>query len=258
MKDATRQRIYRAEQAVRRDLATGARNGNAPGDHLFKGADAAREVLDTIIIPACAPLDHEPSTPVVKDIEVKAKGRTSFYRYHDGRIRLIAGWGESLMVLTHEYTHGLMYHVSPDLYASDLPSHGGEFTRLFLDAVSLVYRSIYRPDVPEALVQAMERERAIVQPHAQVTAARKQVLRLRSDIEQAWGPGVAIPVTDVVYAEARGDFTGTSYKHTGHGRIDAGSTHSNDYFKVDRTTWGDAAIPWCNLRYVAAPMVRAR
>lgn len=260
MKDATKQRCYRAEQSVRNALKTSSRDGNAPGDITFKGADAARELIDTVIVPACEPVNHEPSTSLVDELEVVPKGRTSWYRYADKRIRLIEGWGETLLVLTHECSHGLAYKVNP-LYGL-LPSHGGEWARLFLDAVDLVYGAVDRPDVPALLRQAFEREKAIVEPAVQREAARKQVLRLRSDVlsinRRVSGAYSAIPVTDVVFAEARGDHTGASYLTTGRGAIRIDSIDHPDHFIVDAVIGASVAVPWCNLRYVHAPMLRQR
>lgn len=263
MKDATRQRAYRAEQSVRRLLSEGSKDGNAPGDITFKGADAARALLPDIA-KACKPIDHDPTHKVDKvEVSAKTKGGSSWYKRFDGpAIQLHEGWGECGLVLVHEYSHHLAHNITP-LYTSDaIPSHGGEWTRLFLDAVDLFYGSVDRRDVGVHLRAAFEKQRAIVSTHAQCEAARKQVLRLRSDVRLAYGKNMTppgIPVTDVVFATTSSDFTGASYDRTYGGLIDIASVE-RDHLVVETPSHdgGCVAIPWCNLRYVSGPMVRHR
>lgn len=245
MRDTNRQRLYRAEQSVRAALKNGAKGGTAQGDVIFTSVADAQAWLNDTVEPLVQPhFDIARWRERVTIFEKPRSARTCSYYAYKHRIGLAPGWGFTGIVLCHEYSH----HLTREPYG--VPSHGGEFARAFLDVIELVYTGT---DVHERLVAAYDKAKVIYTPEAQQKAARKQILRTRSDLLANYkglrGCPEDIPTEHIVYAEDPSDFDGHSYRHLYGHRISVESTYTDDL---------SCGVSVKQLRYVTAPMVRWR
>lgn len=132
------------------------------------------------------------------------------------------------------------------------PEHGAEYAR------SLLYftQDLLGDKAAEELARSFDSEGVIWRHNDQVHAAQKQIGRLRSDAVR--GGHAAIPLNTLVYATDEGDFIGSSYEVIRDGTIaikDSSTASPKVRVRVGRQT---VEIDTTALRYVEAPMIRAR
>lgn len=257
MRDANRQKMYRAEQSVRTAMKQGARDGNSQGDVVFASIDEATTFLETAR-ETLAAVDPEPTREIV--VQEITRGTHSWHKREGNmtRIKLRRGWGMTGVVLLHEFTHhcivGAAWH-----RLADVPDHGGEFCRTLLDNVEQVYNDLGMDDMRAKLRAAFDTQRMIYEPATQREAARKQILRLRSDARAAWGDKVpAVPLTTMTYAEDASDFSGATYRTERYLQLDVDSTYTSTLHDMAHDLGEDGDVDVAQLRYVEAPMVRWR
>lgn len=132
------------------------------------------------------------------------------------------------------------------------PAHGAEYARNLLFFVNeLIGRG-----AAERVAEALDEAQVPWQSIAQMRAAQRQLARLRSDTLSADKNAKVIPLKRVVCALSESDFTGGSYVELVDVELPINkSTGPEIVFKANGRRY---AMPKDALRYVEAPMVRAR
>jgi putative metallohydrolase (TIGR04338 family) len=255
MRDTNRNKLYNAEQAVRKSLKS--KRGILPTtqDEVFDSEASAQAWLDGTLRSA-----HETAAQRKQALTIftkpKVKGRTFCTYYSEGHgrdastpeIGLYPGWGFCGIVVAHEYAHHLVRLIGDhNSRARHLPDHGAEFARVFVDVI----RGAYGDAVAEALEAQYAASKVIYSPAAQRAAAHKQILRLRSDVLLDNDAARMIPITEVLYARDADDYLGVTYGTT-FSSLTISSTKGNTL------RFGDTEVNWNQLRHVEAPMVRVR
>lgn len=264
MRDTNRGRVYTAEQGVRGTLKRGRKGASSPhADTVFTTVGDAQQWLDHELRPNHETKSQRKELPIVVFEKPKVKREdksTSTYYACPSRhqplapaIGLYPGWGFQGLIVSHEYAHHLMRLIGDaNNVVRACPSHGSEFARTFLTVV----RQSHGDAVAALLEAAYDKHRVLYDPAMQRDAARKQILRLRSDITKDTPKHEVIPVTICIYAEDPDDFVGTTYKHT-YQPLTIASTRT-DELRFERDANTKPGVAWNQLRYFEAPMVRWR
>lgn len=239
MRDAQKNRVYKAEDKVRLDKKS--------ESITFSDVTEVQEFLDDEMRPKLAHRDRRPNHPI--EVRLQAKGKHCWYKNRPSGsfIDLLPGWGHTGLVLSHEYAHHLAQPVPA-------PSHGSDFVRYFVEVVE----TIYGATVADKLRASFDSGNVIWRPDDQVRAARNQVLRLRSDVGCGRGQRSCefIPFTYIVWAKDDKDFNGETYQRALTPKVRVDSTFGDGLSMDD---WGETTrVTWRQLRYVEAPMVRTR
>lgn len=256
MRDTNKAKLYRAEQAVRKQLKSKRGVLADVADHVFATEAEAHAWLTKTLRPSHETAKQQ-QLPIHVFTKPKVKGtETSTYYSKGGKrtpnsepaIGLYPGWGFTGFVVAHEYAHHLVRLIGDhNVKARHLPDHGAEFARVFVDVV----RNAYGDSVAEALEASYATSKVIYSPAAQRAAAHKQILRLRSDVLLDNDAARMIPITEVLYATDVEDYLGVTYEAT-YSNLTISSTKGNTL------KFGDTEITWRQLRHVEAPMVRVR
>lgn len=262
MRDTNRGRIYKAETAAEASLrkARGA-TAAAKRDRTFATAEEAQAFLDELR------KQHENEQQLtelqlgifVKDPTAKKQVTSTYYSLGNkacpGLVPSI-GLHPTMMngiTVCHEYTHHLLRIIGDaNNVFRGVPSHGSEFGRTMIEVLKGAYPD--QPHIPATVEAAYEDRKVIMEPRAQRDAAHKQVLRLRSDVLLADKKAKVIPMSMVIWADDPDDYCGLTYRYS-YQALDLASTRGNTiaFARNDERTF-----TWRQLRYIEAPMVRAR
>lgn len=263
MRDTNKGRVYTAEQGVRGTLKRGRKGTSSPNaDTVFTTVADAQQWLDKTLRPQFETKAEIKDMPIVvfekPKVKNEAKSTSTYYACPSKRtpvapaIGLYPGWGFQGLIVSHEYAHHLMRLCGDaNNVVRAAPSHGSEFARVFLDVV----RKSHGDHVAGLLEAAYDKQRVLHDPALQRDAARKQILRLRSDITKDAPRHEIIPVSICIYAADPDDFTGSTYKHT-YAPLRIASTRG-EVLSFGRTDV-EVDVAWSQLRYFEAPMVRWR
>lgn len=264
IRDTNKKRVYDAEQSTRILCAKAGGRGShlSAGDVTFSDIAEAQHFLDKLVRPKFETAAERKATPITVFALPKKGKRNRIGVYYSQPHRLLdvtvpaiglkPGQGMTALVLTHEYAHHLSHPME-----GIIPGHGSEFARTYLDVVERIYTGHdLNGEVPAELKAQYDKHAVIYEPGTQRDAARRQMLRLRSDVLLEDEGARVIPITCVVYATKPHDFEGASYRTIDGVNLSLGSTHTDEL--VFGRGKSAVRISPQQLRYFDAPMVRVR
>lgn len=264
IRDTNKKRVYDAEQSTRILCAKAGGRGShlSAGDVTFTDIGEAQHFLDKLARPKFETAAQRKADPINLFALPKKGGKKNrigvyFSQGHKAlpvdapAIGLKPGQGMTALVLLHEYAHHLAHPME-----SIIPPHGSEYARMYLDTVERVYTGEgLNGEVPAELRVQYDKHAVIYEPGTQRDAARRQMLRLRSDVLLEDESARIIPILCVVYAKDPHDFSGDSYR-TVETNLSLASTYTDEL--VFGRGKSAVRISPQQLRYFDAPMVRVR